>query len=292
MKSLLLATACVAGAGSTVVGVTDAPSLQAQSSATQASSPAFEVVSIKPHKPDDVRFSLSFQPGGRFTMTANLRGLIQTAYQRTSDQLEDFQISGGPSWFNSDRFDILAKAENSPPVEEMRLMLRTLLADRFKLTVHHETRELPIYALVLARSDGRLGPTLSRARVDHCAPVILALGEPLPAARQPGDPCGGKLVPGYMTGGGTMLGLANALTAWVNRIVLDQTGLNGKFDFYLAWTPEHYWPELRPAGLPPIDPNGPSIFTALQEQLGLKLESTKAPFDVLVIDHVEQPSPD
>jgi uncharacterized protein (TIGR03435 family) len=276
----------LAAAGSVAVGAVNA--LRAQAPSTDPSNPTFEVASIKPHKPDDVMFSLSFQPGGRLTMTADLRMLIRTAYQ-----IEDFEISGGPNWYNADQFDIVAKAEHSPPQEQMRLMLRTLLADRFKLTVHHESWELPIYALVLATSDGRLGPTLSRGTVDHCASVILARGEPLPALPQPGDPCGGRPVPGYMTGGGmTMLMLANNLTTWVNRIVLDQTGLIGNFDFYLAWTPEHYWPQQRPAGLPPIDPNGPSIFTAVQEQLGLKLESTKAPFDVLIIDHVEQPTPD
>jgi uncharacterized protein (TIGR03435 family) len=227
--------------------------------------------------------------------------LIGAAYG-TPQPLMNSQIIGGPSWIDSDRFDVVAKAAadqqpgpNGPP-PELFLMVRTLLVDRFKLVVHNESRELPIYSLVLARDDGRRGPQLNPAAVD-CASLRGRGGAP-PPLPAPGErpPCGIRISPGNLVGGGMgMVQLANALSRLpaLNRLVVDQTGLAGTFDFDLKWTPDQI-PQTPPGGgpLPSIDPDGPSLFAAVQEQLGLKLESTKGPVNVVVIDAAERPTED
>jgi len=183
------------------------------------------------------------------------------------------------------------------------VMVRGLLAERFKLAVHKETRELPAYELVVARRDGKLGPQLRPSDVD-CAALMAAgraRADGPPALPPIGQrvPCSMRLFPGNFTGGSMrMAQLAAALgrIPSINRTVVDKTGLTGTFDFDLSFTPEQMPSEnLMPPGappLPPIDPNGPSLFTALQEQLGLKLESAKGPVPVVVIDHAEPPMED
>jgi uncharacterized protein (TIGR03435 family) len=181
-------------------------------------------------------------------------------------------------------------------------MLQSLLAERFQLVVHRESKELPIYTLVMARSDGKPGPQLHASATD-CAALMSAMrgrGGPPPAPPAPGErmPCSLRMFPGSLSGGAsTIAQLTNVLARFVSRTVVDQTGLAGAFDFDLQWTPDQMpqGREERPPGAPPlpaIDPNGPSIFTAVQEQLGLKLESTKGPVDVLVIDRIEHPTED
>jgi uncharacterized protein (TIGR03435 family) len=261
----------------------------------------FEVASVKPNKSGDGRVMLGMAPGGRFTATnVTLRMLIRNAYQ-----LQDFQIAGGPNWLNSDHFDIVAKADRDVapaqpggPPGPLQMMLRALLADRFKLAAHNETRDMPIYALVLARSDGKLGPQLHPSATD-CAAIMAANrargGPPaFPEAARP--PCGMRMGPGQMSGGAFPLSqLASTLSVIVQRVVIDRSGLTGAYDFDLTWTPDQTLQGQPPPGAPappPIDPNGPSIFTALQEQLGLKLDSQRGPVDVLVIDKAEPPTPD
>jgi uncharacterized protein (TIGR03435 family) len=136
--------------------------------------PAFEVASIKPNVSGDVRVSIQSLPGGRFTaINAPLRALIRHAYQ-----LQDFELSGGPKWIDAERVDIVARAEGDPAPAQMRLMLRNLLADHFKLKLHTETRDLPLYALVLAKREGRIGPNLRRSESDcsQSAPLQDTLG--------------------------------------------------------------------------------------------------------------------
>ena len=174
----------------------------------------------------------------------------------------------------------------------MMVMVRALLADRFKLVVHTETREVPIYALVMARSDGRPGPQLRPAAVDCTA--ARGRGSPPPAPTPPGGrpACGMRTVPGRMMAGGYELpDVARNLSNFAGRMVVDKTGLTGTFDLDLAWTPDQIPQGPLPPGAPPIDPNGPSIFTALQEQLGLKLDSNRGPVEVLAI-HAERPTED
>jgi uncharacterized protein (TIGR03435 family) len=270
-----------------------------------AAQPQFEVASIKQNKSGDGRVMLGFQPGGRFNATnVTLRLLIRNAYQ-----LQDFQLVGGPGWMTDDHFDIVAKAEDGalggPPPPQgqpsaIQLMMRSLLAERFKLVVHEENREMPIYALILAKSDGKFGPQLKKSEAD-CAALAAARGRgpaappPMPAPGAPPPPCSIRIGPGsLMAGGQTMTQFASSLGMFAGRIVVDKTGLEGGYDVTLNWTPDQA--ANRPPGAPPgpdgvpVDPNGPSLFTAVQEQLGLKLDSQRGPVKVLVIDRVERPT--
>jgi uncharacterized protein (TIGR03435 family) len=263
-----------------------------------AGRPSFEVASVKPNKSADARVMVGMQPGGRYTATnVPLRMLIRQAYD-----VQDSQVVGGPDWIGSDRFDVTAKAPDGEsgqsPGELMRLMVQSLLADRFSLVLHTETREMPVYSLVVARSDGRLGKSLTPSVAD-CTAARGRRGGPPAAPPQPGrrPQCGLMIGIGRMAAGGMRLSeLARSLSSQVGRIVLDRTGLDGAYDFELTYAPE----QRLPAGAlfnggtepPPVDPNAPSLFTALQEQLGLKLDSDRGPVEVLVIDRVEQPSPD
>jgi uncharacterized protein (TIGR03435 family) len=260
--------------------------LHAQSSPIVANSPAFEIASVKPTK-SGVPLPFVRSPG-RFTMRAPLRVLIQNAYQL----LQDAQLVGGPSWLTSDRFDIVATVAGNPPPEQIPLMLRALLADRFKLVVHTETRELPIYAFVLARRDGKLGARIRPATFDCLAARGRAKGSlPMPPESSGREPCAMRFRPGNIIAGGISLAqLADRLAPFVNRVVIDQTGVAGNFDFDLEWTPDQWKPDVTQQSQ--IIPNGPSLFTAVQEQLGLRLEAARGPVQVLVIDSVEQPTPD
>jgi uncharacterized protein (TIGR03435 family) len=258
------------------------------------------VASVKPNRVGG-RFQIVFQPGGRLTATnVPLRQLIEIAYQ-----IHPFQIEGDPNWLAVAHFDIVAKAEGSlqPPIvgtpNPMQFILRALLADRFRLAVHDETKEMPIYALVRARRDDQLGPQLHASTMD-CTAIggPAARGGPPPQPPGPNEPvrCGLRADRGGLQASSRPLSqLAQFLSQTVQRLVVDRTDLMGNFDFDLRWTPDQM-PQGgdAPGGavLPPIDSNRPALFTALQEQLGLRLESTKGPVRLLVIDHVERPTSD
>ena len=294
MKTLFVTTAALTAP--LLVGA-----LSAQAPQTPDAAPAFEVASIKPNNSGDGRVMMQNQPGRFIATNVTLRLLIRNAYQ-----LQDFQITGGPSWLNSDHFDIIAKvpegvrdsgpgAPGSGP-GPLQLMIRSLLAERFKLTLHNETKDSPIYALILARSDGRLGPEMKTSTVDCDGPPAGGRGRggpmPPPAPPQPGDrmPCGIRIGPGNMAVGGSPLSqFATSLGMFAGRVVQDRTGLTGNYDFNLTWTPDQM--PQRPPGAPdsPVDANGPSLFTALQEQLGLKLDSQRGPVELVVIDRAEKP---
>jgi uncharacterized protein (TIGR03435 family) len=262
-----------------------------------AAEPSFEVASVKPNKGDGPTES-GTQPGGRVAMVnVPLRFLIRSAYQ-----IQDDQIVDAPAWIASEHFDVLAKAANDfpPPTAgapgPLPAMMRTLLAERFKLSVHRETREFPAYALRLARRDGRLGPSLHPSATDCVAAAAARARGAQPAPAPDGRPqCGVRAAGGRMMAGAIPLPqLAAWLSSTVQRVVLDRTGLTGNFDLELRWTPERTGQGTPPPATPPAtaDPDAPSIFTALQEQLGLRLESIRNPVEVLVIDHVERPTPD
>jgi bla regulator protein blaR1 len=266
--------------------------------------PAFEVASVKPNESGGLGIQIDTPGTDRFTATnVPLRDLIRFAFD-----VQDIRLVGGPDWIRSERFDIVAKAEQpfgvwgpSGPPMPLLVMVRTLLADRFSVAVHQETRELPVYALVAAREDRKLGPEIAPSKLDceNQAKAGPAAPRPPLGTRGGGDAqptCGMRIAPGQMVMGGTpMSQFATVLSNFVQRVVLDRTQLAGTFDFHLSWTPERILQGAPPPGappLPPVDPNGASLFAALQEQLGLKLESTRAPLEVLIIDRAERPTPD
>jgi uncharacterized protein (TIGR03435 family) len=242
---------------------------------------SFEVASVKRNKSGDQSGRTLLEPGGRLrAVNVTLRQLLVRAYQ-----VQDFQIVGGPGWVNSDRFDIDAKAAGEATSEAMNAMLRSLLADRFRLAVHRETRDLPVYALVMARSDKRLGPKLTPSKVDCDAVAEEAIsrgGAPPPVKAGESPPCSiGFSGLGQMSARSkTMADVVRVFSQLTQHVVIDGTGLKGGFDFDLNWTPDEA----------PADAGGPSIFTSVQEQLGLKLESRKAPLEALVVDRIEGPS--
>jgi uncharacterized protein (TIGR03435 family) len=294
-RLILMAAACIAFA---IPAFLCGPSLGAQA----PSNAAFEVASVKPNKSGDGRVMLGLQPGRLNATNVPLRMLLRQAFN-----VQDFQIVGGPDWVTSDRFDVVAKApEGDFNADVMRPMLQSLLVERFKLGFHKETRDMPIYALMKARPDGKLGPNVTASSID-CGARGRRGGGPPPAPPPPGPPQPGqKMDCGFMigfgrmnVGGMPMANLAQALSPMVGRIVLDKTELPGNYDFELTYSPEGIGsgfpgggPPLLNGGPPPVDPNTPTIFTALQEQLGLKLDSQRGPVEVVVIDRVEQPIAD
>lgn len=256
---------------------------------------AFEVASVKTNKTGDGRIMMGIAPGGRFTAT-NIPGRLIV---RQAFNVQDFQIVGAPDWLNSERYDVVAKApEGEFTGEQVRPMLQSLLEERFKLASHTETRDLPIYELVKAKPDGTLGPALTPGAVDCAAARGRRGGGPPLAPPQPGQKieCGMMIGMGRLNAGGMPLSeLVRTLSQQVGRVIVDKTGLTGGYDFELTYAPEQLGfggPVQLNGAPPPVDPNAPNLFTALQEQLGLKLESARGPVDVLVIDRIEQPTAD
>jgi len=243
---------------------------------------AFEVASVKTHTPsgnEGVR--LTPAPGGRLTVTnVSLRLLIMFAYG-----IEESQLFDVPEWAETVTFDITAKADRDVARNDLFAMLRPLLADRFKLIVHHASREIPVYVFVVARTDGTVGRGLKASDLNCSGAVEVG-------ARA----CQFNTGFGSVRGRGMPLStLASAIAPFAGRVVVDRTGIRGPQDFDLTWTPDR----VRAAGGPPvvengrtIDPNGPSLFTAVQEQLGLRLDARKEPVDVLIIDRAERPTED
>jgi uncharacterized protein (TIGR03435 family) len=249
-------------------------------SVAAASAQEFEVASVKPSSSNDPRTLLQVLPGGGLrTSGATLRFLVTLAYQ-----VRSFQVLDGPGWIGSDRFDITATVDRSSlagdaprdPTKvtagqltnmqnEMRPRLIELLAERFGLRVHREIREQPIYELIVGKS----GPKID---------VVTGNVDGLHIARNQ-----------FVAEGATIEMLSTALANQVGRAVVDRTGLVGSFNFKLNWTSDETIPPN--GGVSTLDQGGPSIFTAVREQLGLELRATKGPAEVLVIDHVDRPSP-
>ena len=297
-KLLLTVAGMAAIAGPIAFGLMHAPQSRAQSPAADSTPrPSFDVVSIKPNHGGSGLFRINAEPGRFVADGATVKFLLQFAYH-----VNDAQIFGAPSWIDSEHYSMDAKLDDSAidaqrklgrdeGGEQLRLMVQSLLADRFKLTLHHETKELPIYTLVVAKN----GPKL-QASAD--APEDSAPPGP------PGPPGGPQARHSFrMNGSGNLIVIsqnldrfADLLSHQLGRPVVNNTGLTGNYDFTLKWTPDQGRGQM-PGGPsenapPPPDASGPSIFTALQEQLGLKLESQKGPVDTLVIDHVGRPSED
>jgi len=283
------------------IGVSRPITLHAQVRASEPH-PTFEVASIKQNTSDDRR-SFGVQPGGRLVVrNSTLKNLIAAAFGMAQIQaLIPERILGGPDWIDSERYNIDAKASTEfqftpgGPPKDMLLMLRSLLEERFKLVAHRETREMPIFELVLARKDGRLGPGLHKSSIDCDAMFAAAQNGVPPPPRQPNEPPPCRLMGGparTIASGVKMQQLAANLSNHLERFVIDKTGLTDRFDFNIGWTPDRLPTTSPPPGIPPVDSNGPSLVTALQEQLGLKVQPAKGPVEVLVIDSVEHPTPD
>jgi uncharacterized protein (TIGR03435 family) len=268
-------------------------SLQAQGgssgvSAAPSSRPQFEVASIRPNR------SLSppragFRPNAFEAVNATARQLITLAYGSDPQNVVE-EIIGGPAWLDSERFDVIARgaiADGTGNQAQGRAMLRSLLEDRFKMRIHRERQERPVYRLVIAPGDRPVATGLRRAPLD-CGTR---------ADRRPaGTPgimyCGIDRAPGRSTGRSMpMRLLADTLSSRVGRNVIDETGLSGEWDWDLEWSPgpSEPVPPGSTAELAPSD--GPSIFAAVQEQLGLRLASGRALLDVLIIDAIKRPSP-
>jgi uncharacterized protein (TIGR03435 family) len=272
-----------------VVGVV-VVAIGARAQTQESKAAAFDVVSIRLHKSLERGGSLKFRPGGRFEGTnVYVLALIAAAF-RKDVPLAPAQIEGGPDWIRFDRYDMLAKAETrtgdeSMLYQELPALLRPVLEDRFRLRVHWETRQLPIYALVLAGKDRRFGPQL---RLTNCAARPETLRTNVETSIDNGRPLcePSSVAAGSLDGHGiSMLSLVSVLSSSLDRVVLDRTGLQGMYDLNLRWMPDS-------AVQSNADLNAPTLSTALQEQLGLKLESTKGSVDVLVIDHIERPAQD
>ena len=232
--------------------------------------PVFEVASIKPSDPN--------RPGRRLF---SIQGSNVTAVYTTVSDLIVFaygvhagQISGAPAWVESDKFDITGKPEGGgqPNPNQFKKMLQKLLADRFQLTFHRDKKQLTVYALTVGKNGPKLTPSEAASPIPNLVP------------RGPGN---------LPARNATMEEFAGVMQAHLDRPVVDQTGLKGRLDFQLQWTPDEFT-SLGGPGAPPKPPEGtetqPDLFTAIQQQMGLKLESTKAQVDVLVIDKVERPS--
>ena len=243
-RTLLLAIACTLAAVHTVPCAAQ-PALE------------FDVASIKPAPPGSGNTTMKFEPGGRFRATgAPLNALIQMAYG-----VKDFQVSRGPKWADSesyDAYDIVAKPAAGVTLNrsQLKVALQALLADRFRLKIHREIKDLPMYSLVVAKN----GPKLTK-NIDAPGPE---------ATMGSGQLKGSKI---------SMSILAGMLAQLLDRTVRDDTGISGDFDVKLNWDPGQT-----------ADMDGPSIFTALQEQLGLKLNAQKGPVEILIIDSAERPS--
>jgi len=238
----------------------------------QAAQPSFESASIKRNTTVEPAFTLGFMPGGRFRAAGvDVRTLIAIAYQ-TNQHLFPSQILNGPAWIGSEAWDINAKVSDDlakvMSVSLRAALLRSLLESRFKLKLHHEIREVQQYNLVLARKDGSLGSQMRRSTMNCVRDVSRCETRALP----------GQLTSTSMTMGGLAAYLASNV---VRTVVKDQTGLLGSFEITLEWAPESA-----------AASDKSSIFTALQDQLGVKLEAIRGPADVVVIDHIERPTED
>jgi uncharacterized protein (TIGR03435 family) len=257
--------------------------------------PQFEVASVKVHPPPITLIGIQNR-GGRFSVTAfTVKMLVGRGYA-----VPELRIVGAPEWAETERYDVEAKAPEDAAAQPVQPMIQALLAERFQLKAHKETRDLPVYELTVPRNGSKM-----KLSGDQTPPA--------PLAPPPGGPGGPPppFAPGQRPRGtvGSSIGdgrfvieasavpistLVNALQQRVDRPIIDKTGLTGLFDIRLEWAPGAEAPPLpftrNPDAPPPPPVDGPSVFTAIQEQLGLRLESAKGPTEVVVIDSVQKPT--
>ena len=260
--------------------------------------PRFDVVSVKANTGGQTETSTSELPQGRFAATnATLRSLILRAYK-----LHDSQLIGAPEWAGAERFDIEGRTDAPPRggTEVLMPMLRTLLAERFGLRAHAETRQLPAYVLTRARRDGSLGPQIRTTEADCSGASVPSPDEIRASVRNGWPPCGMTFVVNFTTKTATgssvqmrfrrsaitMDDLAPAFQSIVDRPVLNRTGLEGRYDVEYSYAPQPADPGVQSA----FGPEAPGVLAAVEEQLGLKLEAERTEVPVLVIDAVQRPS--
>jgi bla regulator protein BlaR1 len=285
-KILLVVAGATAVAAPILIGIVRIPVARAQSDAQPRLE--FDVASVKENHSGRLGsdgFQISH--GSLTVKNVSLKAFVEAAYG-----VQGSRVVGGPGWVSSDRYDIVAKGPAGASKPQVWLMLRSLLADRFKVSLRNEVRELPIYSLEMGKS----GPKLSKQADADCqdvsapapadSPVTLPCGTVFRAWGPQGGILGGRKV--------SISGIVDGLSGALERPVVDKTGLTGTYNFDLQWTPEGYQPGPGGEGesrrrVEPVEP-GPSILTAVQEQLGLKLVAGKGPVQILVIDHAERPS--
>jgi uncharacterized protein (TIGR03435 family) len=289
LRAVALGVCCaVAGFGPVLAGVAQEPD-----GITEA---AFEVASVRRNVSGVETWAMNPRPTGQFeVINGRVATLVQGAYQ-----LQDDQVQGMPEWARNTRIDISARLDPKiaaasqpdgfPPT--WALALRALLKDRLQLAFHREIAQRPVYALMVARSDGKVGAGMRPAEFDCDVMKARAVAaarvggpSPYPPKTDTRIACGVGVIPGrFLQGGSSLDEFRGFLSRVTGRPVLDRTGLTGKWDFLLNYTP----PDLRLAGAPPAE--SPDLFTALREQLGLKLESTTGPVEMFVVDRLEPPS--
>jgi uncharacterized protein (TIGR03435 family) len=290
-----------------VVSLFVATATSAQSPASVRPPTAFEVASVKPSEPGAQGGGIARPVNGLMRASGvTLRQLVRYAYDLEPLQRRDPESVGGPEWIDRDRFDIVARGPADLSFPDSRLMMRSLLAERFALQTHTETRELPVYFLVMARNDGRLGSGLRRSEVDCTAysAALTATGRGA-IAKQVGPQCG--LSSGGAPAVAATLGITNTLprgaqmargtatmaelltvitrSPEIDRKIVDRSGLTGTFDIDLNWVP------ARNGALVAEPTDVLTIFTAIDEQLGLKLQPARASIDVVVIAGAQRPTP-
>ena len=256
---------------------------------TSSELPAFEVISIKPRTPDAPPGNIPNSPDRFIRPNVTVSGLIEYAYETRA-----FQVIGGPAWVRSDRYEVSAKAETAVSQAQMRFMVQRLLVERFGLQVHRETREMDTYALVTARRDGQLGEKMKPSDRD-CAPIIDA-GNQRPRDANGPPPCAWfvALINGFARlrlTGIPVARFAGVLEPMTSRKIIDRTNLTGTYDIEMDFLPD---PGLLGLSIPNSNAlqqsDIPPLTTAIQDQLGLKLESERAPVDVILIDSVKAPT--
>jgi uncharacterized protein (TIGR03435 family) len=280
----------------TVTIITSATASGAQQPTGSSPRPSFASASVRPTTaavPAGVR-GIRLQPAAGFSATAvTLRELIEFAYRRHA--FDRREVTGGPAWIDSARFDVVARAAGEHVIDadgsprQTWAMVRALLEDRFKLRIREKSRDRPVYLLTLARHDGQLGPRLRRTEID-CGAVMR--GERPQVQPGQGPPCGMKTPPGRLFANTvTTASIASLISSHVDRVVIDRTGLAGRFDVELEAAEIKAAPDYKPgpSDLALRPAAGPTIFVAVREQLGLKLEPGTAPVPVLVVDRAERP---
>jgi uncharacterized protein (TIGR03435 family) len=261
----------------------------------QVAAPSFDVAAIKPNVSGGQGHGVGFLGGGRLIeKNATVKDLIVDAYglRMSASEIEGL-VSGGPAWTGRDRFDIEAKGEQLTSEKLEHAALQRLLAERFKLKLHHEARELPVYALTVAKGGPKLTPWTPPPKPVEPKEPTYALGAMVPT--QSADHWRG-----FRPGRGRLRAMQATMTMLVGSLqfypetaglmVIDRTGLTGEYNFLLEWLPELEEQRMKESAMAPPEASWPGLFTALQDELGLKLELSKGPVDTIVIDSVEMPS--